>query len=146
MLKDVIEYVTAHADRGPCRCGRCSGPPDPEDKQPAGHTVNLVFFEVSAKDNPDAETFRQLVIENKEGAYTDVDLFDGREHNYIELGGWIGDQGLAMMLMGLGTNLGLWKLLSPYTILGEDTPVALAMQAAGQGLLAIQAEQKEATT
>lgn len=56
----------------------------------------------------------------------------------MEIGGFVGDQGLAMMLMGLGSILGLWKLLTPRTVLGADIPEELAQQMAGSGLLSVQ--------
>jgi hypothetical protein len=52
----------------------------------------MVFFEVSARNGADAETFKALLRENKRGAFCDVDVLDGEEHSYIELGGWIGDK------------------------------------------------------
>ncbi len=42
--------------------------------------------------------------------------------------------------MGLGSLLGLWQLLTPYTVLGKDTAPELAMQMAGVGFVSIQAE------
>ena len=47
------------------------------------------------------------------GEFGDCDPMDGGEHNYMELGGWIGDQGIAMQYMGLGVLLGVFNLLSP---------------------------------
>lgn len=76
------------------------------------------------------------------GAFNECDLFDGKEHSYLEVGGWIGDQGLALMLMGLGTVLGLWKLLTPRTILGAMADDDLAMRMAGIGYVSIMAEKK----
>lgn len=134
-MKELIDYIIKYAERGPCQCGKCSDAvPNPETKQPAGHTADLVFFKVSAKPGADAETLRRLVRENKDGACGDVDLFDGKEHGYFELGGWIGDQGLAMMLMGLGDVLGLWTLLTPSNLPISDE---LKRTMAGTGMLSI---------
>lgn len=55
-----------------------------------------------------------------------------------------GDQSLALRLMGLGALLGLWKLLTPRTMLGADIPDALAQQMAGMGLLTVQAVEAKA--
>ena len=63
---------------------------------------------------------------------------DGKEHSYMEIGGDIGDQGRALMAMGLGAILGLWNLLTP-AMLGLDREMQLQM--AGMGLLSIQARQ-----
>lgn len=99
------------------------------------HTVDLVFFKVANDPNnpADAETLRTLIKEHR-GEFNDVDLFDGNKHNYMEVGGWIGDQGLALQLMGLGAILGLWKLITPMSlgITGDN-----AMQMAGMGMLSI---------
>lgn len=140
-MKSLIDYVTTFSERGACKCGRCCDVPDkPEEHQPSGHTADTMFFEVSAKDGADADTLRQLVSENTKGEFCDVTLLDGKEHNYMEIGGWIGDQGLALMLMGLGSVLGLWKLLTPKSMLGDLIPKELQMQMAGQGMVAIQAK------
>lgn len=128
------EYVMAHTERGACRCGHCcDAPENPEEHQPNGHTVDLFFFEVSKRGGPDPDQMRELVQEH-EGVHNEVDLFDGGEHGYMELGGWIGDQGLAMQMMGLGALLGLWKVFQP-RLLG--IPDDLAQTMAGQGMVVI---------
>ena len=71
----------------------------------------------------------------KDGEFCSVDVFDGQEHGYMELGGWIGDQGLAMMLMGLGAVLGLWRLTTPKML---GLPNDLVMLMAGAGMITIQ--------
>ena len=134
-MKELVDYIIKFAERGPCQCGKCSDAvPNPETKQPAGHTADLVFFKVSAKPGADAETLKRLVRENKAGAYADVDLFDGVEHGYRELGGWIGDQGLALTLMGLGNVLGLWELLTPSKL---PIPPELRLRMAESGMLSV---------
>ncbi len=136
-MKELREYVINHTERGACKCGQCfDAPSHPEKHQPDGHTVDLVFFKVAAKGNPDKDTLIKLIRENKRGDFCDVDVLDGKEHNYLELGGWIGSQGLAMMLMGLGSILGIWILLSPRLFHGisEDMQIRMAQR----GLLSIQ--------
>lgn len=136
-MSELIKYVMKHTERGACTCGRCAdAPADP--KQPTGHTADLIFFKVAAKDNPDAETLRKLVKEHV-GDYGPCDLFDGKDHSYLEVGGFVGDQGLAMMLMGLGSILGLWKLLTPRTVFGNLLPDATVQQMAGAGYVSVQA-------
>lgn len=133
------EYILANCERGACQCGKCADAPEhPEQHQPTGHTADLVFFNVRAKDGASAETLRALVKEHR-GDFCDCDLFDGNEHSYLEVGGWIGDQGVALMLMGLGSLLGLWKLLTPRTVLGASIPDDLAKQMAGAGYVSVQA-------
>lgn len=134
-MQELIDYIIKFAERGPCQCGKCcDAVPNPETKQPGGHTADLVFFKVSAKPGVDVATLARLVRENKAGAYGDVDLFDGAEHGYMELGGWIGDQGLALTLMGLGSVLGLWELLTPSKL---PIPRELQLQMAGTGMLSV---------
>lgn len=138
-MQKLRDYVTTFAARGACKCGRCAdAPANPEQHQPAGHTADVVFFEVSAHDGADAHILRELVRANKQGDYGDVDVLDGKEHNYLELGGWIGDQGLALTLMGLGAVLGIWKLWTPKALLGKDAPEDLVKQMAGQGFVSVQ--------
>lgn len=132
----LIEYVARHTDRDACKCGRCIEPGD--DKGLGQHTADLVFFKVSIKGSPSAEELRKLCREH-EGFFGQVDLFDGVEHSYSEIGGWIGDQGLGLMLMGLGSLLGLWKLMTPRSMFGDKMDDATAKHLAGSGLVVIQA-------
>jgi len=97
----------------------------------------MVFFEVAKVGDPSAEHLIELV-EAHHGEFNACAPLDGKDHSYIELGGWIGDQGLALQLMGLGVLLGLWNLLSPYTMLGECVTQDLAEKMAGSGFLSIQ--------
>lgn len=130
----LIEYVMAKSTRGECQCGECFDRGEKPD--PTGHTADLMFFKVGVAGKPDADTFRRLTAEHV-GAFGSVDPFDGDEHGFMELGGWIGDQGLAMQYMGLGTVLGVFKLLSPKTMLGDLIPAELQMTMAQRGLLTV---------
>jgi hypothetical protein len=135
-MKELIDYILAHTVRGECKCGQCADVGNKPD--PNGHTANLVFFKVATRDNPERQRFEELTRAHENGEFSNVNPFDGKEHNYIELGAWIGDQGLAMQYMGLGVLLGSFNLLSPQTVLHipDDDPVV--MQMAGMGLLAVQ--------
>lgn len=117
MLK-LQQYVAQYTERGACQCGRCfDAPANPEQHQPTGpHTVDMTYFKISAKPGADAATLKALVQENKRGEFADVDLFDGKPHDFIETGAWIGDQGMALMLMGLGVALGIWQQEPPFHI------------------------------
>jgi hypothetical protein len=99
-----------------------------------GHCVDMVFFKVAFTNSPEKDHLIALTRSHR-GDWGDVDPLDGKEHNYMELGAWIGDQGLAMMYMALGVNLGIFRLLSP-AMLGLDGPHA--MQMAQMGLLSVQ--------
>jgi hypothetical protein len=137
-MSTLAKYVHDHTERGECKCGKCADVGNSSD--PNGHTIDMVFFKVAAKDNPSLEKFKRLTEEAKHGAFADVDPFDGHEHNYMELGAWIGDQGLGMLYMALGVSLGAFTLLSP-ALLGFSGPEAL--QFAGMGMLSIQAKRME---
>ena len=83
------------------------------------------------------ESFKQM-MKAHEGAFVDhLDLLDGKEHSYIEVGGWIGDQGDAMRFMGMGVLLGLFDLLTPQTMLGDHIPKEMKDELAGRGMVCI---------
>lgn len=111
------------------------------DTAPVGQkAVQLIFMDVIPSENADAGTLRELIGEHQ-GAFGDVNPFDGSEHSYIELGGWLGSQQYALALIGLGTHLGLWSLLSPRTMLPGVLTHEQEQALAGQGLISIQAAQ-----
>jgi len=140
-MLELIDYIRLYSVRGACQCGKCAdAPPNPKQHQPTDHTADLCFFKVSAIPGIDAERLRELVNANKEGHNgITLDFFDGEEHSYIEIGGWIGDQGLALTLMGLGAVCGLWKLLTPRTMMGNLIPDDLIMKMAGAGYVTVKA-------
>ena len=123
----LIEYVQANVSRGDCKCGECiDRVADPQ--QPFGHTADLIFFEVTKSEDADADTYRALV----ETEYPH--WLDGSEHSYMEIGANVGDQGLGMMAMGLGSLLGLWALITPKALgVSEE----LVVQMAGMGMVSI---------
>lgn len=139
-MKDLIDYVQKYAIRGECQCGKCFDVKEGPEINPA-HSADLMFFKVHAAPGADANELGLLVRANVKGEFGDVSVFDGKEHSYLELGGWIGDQGLALQLMGLGNLLGLWDLLTPRTMLGDlGLSEESLMAMAGQGLLTIKAK------
>ena len=134
-MNELAKYVYDHTERGECKCGKCLDAGRAPD--PTGHTIDMVFFKVAAINKPDIDEFKRLTAEEKYGEFAVVDPFDGKEHNYMELGAWIGDQGLALLYMALGVSLGAFNLYRPaLLVLGGD----LAMKMAGMGLLSIQAK------
>lgn len=136
---NLVEYITTYTKRGACRCGKCFDA-TPGNPQPASdHTVDMIFFKVCARGDTNPAEFRTQTIDH-EGAYVDLDPLDGKEHSYIELSGWIGDQGLAMQYMALGVLLGVFSLYSPVTILKMKSDDPRALQMAGNGFLAIVAK------
>ena len=105
------DYVMKFAERGACTCGKCiDAPENPEKNQPTEHTVNLTFFQVKSNGG-DKDEFLSIV--KSEFPH----WLDGKEHNYIQMGGDIGDQTIALMRIGLGHLLGAWEALSPDTII-----------------------------
>lgn len=100
----------------------------------------MIFFGIKKSQNANKENLIELIKKSK-GVFSQVDLLDKNEHNYLEIGGWIGDQGLALKLMGLGACLNLWYLLTPRSVLGSMCDEALANRLAGAGLITIKYKQ-----
>ena len=129
-------YVANHTRTGACICGMClDAPKDAAKCQPSGDTANVVFFKVKVVDNPDVDSFKQLIVQHK-GEFMDIDVFDGAEHNYIDIGAWIGDQSAALAFMGMGNLLGLWELTTP---LSMGLPADMCNTLAQNGMISIKA-------
>lgn len=78
----------------------------------------------------DAVTLSKAILAAEKGYYQDEPLerlLAGP--SYIELGAWIGDQGLALALMGLGSALDIWGIITPQTlgIEGEEAKQMMGM-------------------
>lgn len=134
-MKELISYVEKNIERGACTCGKCVDAPDnPKQKQPNGHTANLMFFKVKNL-NAQKNALKELITSHF------PELLDGKEHNYIEIGGMYGGVGqdFALKLMGLGKIVGLWDLLTPETMM-PFLPDELKMQMAGQGMVAVKSD------
>ncbi len=130
----LTEYILDKCIRGDCTCGKCVGI-QTEKFQPGGYAADVQFFKVALKNDPTDE--EKEIIKNKlielikehEGKFCELDLFDENEHNYLEIGRWIGDQSLALTLMGMGEILNIWKLITPNSVdstLTEETRRMLA--------------------
>ena len=137
-MSALVEYVLRCTERGECQCGRCVDKGDQPD--PVGHTVDLEFLKVSMVPLtfPTAEELRGLVKAHQ-GEFNQMDPYDGQEHGYMEIGGWIGDQGLALQFMALSELLGIGDVLTPTKILGPKIPVELRQQAAAAGYVTLKA-------
>lgn len=83
------------------------------------------------------EKFMRLVAESHAGAFSTLNPFDGKDHGYIEVGGWIGDQEMAMRFMALAEHFGEVTVLTPKKVLGDKIDAAMEDQLMGQGLIAI---------
>jgi len=132
-MKELIKYVLDHTVQGPCSCGKCDSAPEKEEK-PKGHTINMYYFDVSVKNDPDKETLKKLISENHKGDFADMDLLDGVERSYLDIGRWIGDQGIGMLLMALGRILGLWDVMTPNSL---PLPKEMKDRMAGAGMISI---------
>jgi hypothetical protein len=136
----IQEYVEKFSERGGCKCGKCMAVnPRPD---PVGHTADTMFFKVAMKEGATAEEFIRLSKEYP-GEFGPCDLFDGKEHNFMEIGGWIGDQGLALRFMGLGNLLGVFDLLTPRSVLGGLIDDKMAMDLAGKGMVTVQTKKEK---
>lgn len=105
---------------------------------PEDADADVIFFGVRKSTSATAEALKESISSHK-GEFCEVNLLDGNEHGYIELGGWIGDQGDALLLIGLGAALGIWKLLTPKTIMGDFCTPDMAHEMAGMGMVSMQA-------
>lgn len=127
------QFVQENAIRGACQCGECvDAPENPAEHQPSGHTVNLTFFEVAAKDPTKGPEMLTIVQDEF------PEWLDGSDHSYLQVGGDLGDQGLGLMCIGLGDVLGIWKAFSPdimFKDFGLDTETKMKM--AGNGFVSL---------
>jgi len=127
-------FIRRNFVRGECQCGQCAAPA-PDARPPAApiHSADLVFFQISAVQSEISkplvrETFLELVSPS---------WMDGNEHGYIEIGGDVGDQGLALTVMGAGAILGVWHLLTPLSILGSAISRDTGLRMAGSGMVTV---------
>jgi hypothetical protein len=141
-MTEIIDFIEKNATRGACMCGKCAdAPSDPENHQPVSdHTADVQFFKVALRDQTvDKKQLRDRlreILSNHVGTFNKVNLLDGEEHNFMEIGGYVGDQGLALTLMGLGELIGMWELLTPNKLF-SSFPDDLKIQMAGQGFVTI---------
>lgn len=104
-------------------------------------SADVGFFHVLQKPGSDltALKLKNAIVRAEKGSFMDISLADltGPESgtSYTTLGAWIGDQGLALALMGLGKILGLWEIVLPSTagIYDQD----LAQRMIGMGFVLI---------
>jgi len=123
-MSTLSEYIAAHAEQCvPNEAG----------------AVDVIFFGVKAKPTADAAALRSLVDKHEGEFHEILDVFCGLELTYIELGAWLGDQGAALTLIGLGGALGMWEVLTPRTAFGEALDRQTARSLAGHGMVALKA-------
>lgn len=108
----------------------------PQRAMPVDGAVNMVFFQVECVGKPQAEQLLALVRAHR-GEFATLDVLDGIEHSYIDLGAWIGDQGVALRFMALGTALGVFELFTPKAILGQACDDETEARMAGMGYITV---------
>ncbi len=101
------------------------------DETPEENTIDMIFFQVGADVSSDKTTFLELVKEEC------PHWLDGEEHNYLQTGGDMGDQGIALLTMALGGLLGVWQVLTPANMFGDTVPKELLEQMTGMGMISI---------
>jgi len=97
--------------------------------------ADMMFLKVIADGAPNKEELIELIKANK-GEFCELDLLNGEEHSYINIGAWIGDQQDALLLMGLGSLLGMFELLTPEKLM-PFLPQDLKNQMAGMGMVSV---------
>lgn len=115
LRRELIEYVVEHTE---------AFDPSYDDHR---DLIDVHFFKVFVDDQFDPEHFKvcmaySLMGEGK-GEFGDINEERAKGGpSYIEWGGWIGDQGLAMRMMACGQKAGLWKVITPATlhVTGKD--------------------------
>ena len=105
--------------------------------QPEDAEANVIFFGVRKGPEATSDALKSAMASH-EGVFCNINPLDGEEHSYLELGGWVGDQEAALLLIGLGATLGIWKLLTPYTVMGDMCTPAMAKALAGMGMVCMQ--------
>lgn len=107
-------------------------PPKPEHER----LVDCHFIWVGGVEGNDPEHLRDLfekALEHKQGEFGEIDYERARGGpSYIEWGGWLGSQDIALQMLGLGELLGWWEVIIPER-LGFPADVADIM--AGRGMV-----------
>lgn len=82
----------------------------------ASDACDVYFFAVQLRPDVNIDAARVTLldlIKTHQGAFTECQPLDGHEHDYIELGAWLGDQGYALRFIGLCERLHLGTVLTP---------------------------------
>lgn len=99
--------------------------------------ADVGFFGIVLAPDSDltAVKLKNAIERAEKGAFMDIQLdkFRTDDLSYTTLGTWIGDQGLALALIGLGNLLELWDIVMPQTV--GITDEALVQRMMGMGFL-----------
>lgn len=99
-------------------------------------SVDVGFFSVVRPLNShlSKNDLREQILAAALGEFVTMTAEDWlRGPHYIHLGGWIGDQGLALRLIGLGALVGLWSVSLPSSL--GITDEAETQKLLGQGFV-----------
>lgn len=69
------------------------------------------------------DEFLELIRESEQGEFASISLDRIKQGpSYIEYGGWLGDQTLALQFLALGELYDLWKVITPerFSVTGDD--------------------------
>jgi len=125
-MSRLIDYIKAHSRA--------------QDQD--GDGADLIFFKVKATTEATVDEFADTIFSFK-GEFCDLNpLLDNQEYNYIQIGQWLGSQELALRFMGLGAELGMWKLLTPRTMLPGLLTDEQVQKLAGMGMVSIQVSKR----
>lgn len=108
---------------------------EPDASRP---TIDVHMFQVQFKPDARKGDFLAYLREQFENGGMFNNISPARMAqgpSYIEIGGWVGAQQEALILMALGEHHGLWKVITPKAIGVEDEEIA--NQLAGQGFVMI---------
>lgn len=126
VLTELIEYVLAHTRQAP---GDAEG-----DAIHDVHFMRIATDEATTDPAPLVSLLERCLTERAgEFGQFDRDRLSGGP-SYIELGGWVGDQGVAFQLMACGEAAGLWGIITPKK-LGITGPEG--DQLAGNGMVMV---------
>jgi hypothetical protein len=136
-MDELREYVLHHTVRLPMDAA-------PDVRRQFREVVDVEFFLVGVGSDADASCLQDLVQASENGFAHDMNPFDGNLHSYLEVGGWIGDQGLALHFMGLAHALKLAEIPSlGGEIAGVELPSQVKSEMLRAGALCIQTENPE---
>jgi hypothetical protein len=129
-MSDLTDFIHNHI------VGAINEPP----KNPK--IIDVYFYKIGITGDPDKDEFMHL-IETFEGRFIDrVNLFDGKEHDFMELGAWLGSQMTALGFMAIGAYFELWDVLTPNNMLPASATQEIKDLLARSGFVAIVAKER----
>ena len=96
--------------------------------------IDVHYFGVVVLNSPNVQDFVSLTKEHP-SEVVKIDFSDERSYTYIEIGGWLDDQGMALRFMALGQALGVFDLTTPTTM---GCPEPMRDEMAGIGYVMVE--------